>query len=348
MNLIFRIRLFVLCMAILPAGLSAQHFEPALVGFYNVENLFDTLDTPGVNDSEFTPQSGKRWNTERYYRKLENLATVLSKVGTDVHPDGLSIIGISEIENRAVMEDLVNTPPLNERHYDIVHYDSPDKRGVDVGLIYQPKYFQVYNHKSYRLNIAGRDDFFSRDQLVVSGVLLGDTVHVMVSHWPSRRGGEKRSRPLRMEAAKLGRHIIDSLLTMNADAKILYTGDFNDDPVDPSVKRVLRTEAKKENAVNGRLYNPYHELYSKGIGSLAYRDAWNLFDQIIVSPGLVRPKNKGFRFYLARVFNEPFLLQREGSFAGYPLRTYVGDNYMGGFSDHFPVYVILVREVAKE
>lgn len=325
----------------------AQNYVPSLIGFYNVENLFDTLDTPDVNDTEYTPASAKRWNSVRYNEKLNNLATVLGGIGTEVHPDGLSIIGLSEIENRGVIEDLVNTPPLKERSYDIVHYDSPDKRGVDVGLIYQPKYYKVFNHKSYLLSIEGRDDFFSRDQLVVSGVMDTDTVHVLVSHWPSRRGGEKSSRHLRMAAAKLGRHIVDSLLTQNPNAKILYMGDLNDDPVDPSVKRILRTESKKENAVNGRMYNPMADLHAKGIGSLAYRDIWNLFDQIIVSPGLVNNSDSGFRYFGVRVYNEPFLRQKEGSFAGYPLRTYVGDNYMGGYSDHFPVYVILVREAEE-
>lgn len=347
-RLYLRASIVVVCFSMVLSPLFAQQYVPALVGFYNLENLFDTLDTPDVNDSEFTPQSAKRWNTERYQAKLNNMAGVLGQIGTDVHPDGLSVVGISEIENRQVVEDLVNTPPLKDRGYEIVHYDSPDKRGIDVGLIYQPKYFKVFNHKSYLLSIEGRDDFFSRDQLVVSGVLDGDTVHVLVSHWPSRRGGEKRSRPLRMEAAKLGRHIVDSLLAENPQAKILYMGDLNDDPVDPSVKRVMRSESRKEDAVNGRMFNPMAELYAKGIGSLAYRDIWNLFDQILVSPGLANAKDDGFRYFGARVFNEPFLRQKEGNFAGYPFRTFVGDNFMGGYSDHFPVYVILVREATVE
>lgn len=334
--------------AVISFETAAQSYVPACFGFYNIENLFDTLDTPEVRDTEFTPESSKRWNSQRYLEKLDNMARVINEIGSDVHPDGVFALGLSEIENREVIEDLIATAPLNERGYDIVHYDSPDKRGVDVGLIYQPKYFKVFSHKSYRLTIEGKDDFYSRDQLVVSGVLEKDTIHLLVAHWPSRSGGEKGSRPLRMAAGDLGRQIVDSLLDLNADAKILYMGDLNDDPVDPSVKRNLRTSADKRGAVKGKLYNPMGEMYKQGVGSLAYRDAWNLFDQIVVSPALVDENQKGYQFYGARVHNPPYLKRQEGNYAGYPFRTFVGDNYIGGFSDHFPVYVILVREAAEE
>ena len=322
----------------------SQEYVPACIGFYNVENLFDTIDNEDVKDSEFTPGSSKLWNSERYRDKLDKLAKVIGDLGSDVHPDGLIAVGLSEIENRGVIEDLINTKPLKERNYAIVHHDSPDKRGVDVGLIYQPKYFKVYNHKSYTLTIEGKDDFFTRDQLVVSGVLENDTIHLLVGHWPSRRGGEKKSRPLRMAAAELGRTIIDSLFALNEDANIMYMGDLNDDPTDPSVKRNLRTVAEQDKARNGRLFNPMAALHEKGIGSLAYRDTWNLFDQIILSPNLVDKSNGDYNYFGARVYNKPYLLQTDGNYAGYPFRTYVGDNYMGGYSDHFPVFVILVRE----
>jgi hypothetical protein len=339
----FAILSMLCCSAISCA--KAQNYTPACIGFYNVENLFDTLDTPDVNDTEYTPQSAKQWNTARYNQKLTNLARVIGEMGTDVHPDGLIAVGLSEVENRAVMQDLVNTAPLKVRGYEIVHYDSPDRRGIDVGLIYQPKYFKVFNHKSYTLKIVGDEEFASRDQLVVSGVLDTDTVHILVAHWPSRRGGEKRSSPLRQAAADLGRSIIDSLLTINPKARIMYMGDLNDDPTNLSVKRNLRTEAKPENALNGRLYNPMEELFNKGIGTLAWRDTWNLFDQIIISEGLATAKDGGYRYFGAKVHNKPYLRQQEGNFAGYPYRMYVGDTYRNGFSDHFPVYLILVKEV---
>jgi exonuclease III len=265
-------------------------------------------------------------------------------MGTEIHPMGMQILGLSEVENRGVIEDLIATPALAPRNYDIVHYDSPDKRGIDVALIYQPEFFKVYNSKSYELTVPGRDDFFSRDQLLVSGVADGDTIHVIVAHWPSRSGGEKRSQPARIEAGKLGRHIVDSLLTENANARIVYMGDLNDDPVNASVKRFLKSDGRKEAAVGDMLYNPMVDLYNKGIGTLAWRDSWNLFDQTILSPGLVSGDGGRYRFFGAKVFNKPYLRQQDGNFAGYPFRTYVGNNYRGGYSDHFPVYVILVRE----
>lgn len=330
----------------LPGGWS-QEYAPAVVGFYNVENLFDIYDSDGVRDEEWTPEGPKRWNEERYQQKLQRLAKVMGEMGNDIHPLGCQIIGLSEIENRQVVQDLIDTPPLRERGYAIVHYDSPDRRGIDVGLIYQPEFYQVYNHKSYALEIPGRDDFFSRDQLLVSGVLDSDTVHVIVAHWPSRRGGEKRSLPMRMAAAELGRHIVDSLLTENPNSKIMYMGDLNDDPVNPSVRRGLRSTGDIKKATDGVFFNPMEDLFDKGIGSLAWRDSWNLFDQIILSPGLVEEAQEGYRFFGARVFNKPYLRQAEGRFAGYPFRTYVGDTYREGYSDHFPVYVILVKPVAN-
>lgn len=350
--MIFRLLLFTALVSIqimFSGPLQAQEFVPACIGFYNVENLFDTIDTPGIRDSEYTPDSPKKWNTERYLDKLEKLAKVIGEMGADVHPDGLAIVGLAEVENREVVEDLANTGVLKERGYDVVHYDSPDKRGVDVALIYQPKYFEVLNHKSYTLTIPDMPDFYTRDQLIVSGVLdKRDTVHVLVSHWPSRRGGEKRSRHLRVAAAELGRAIMDSLLAENPLARIMYMGDLNDDPVNISVRRGLRSERRKEDAVKGRLYNPMEDLYHKGIGTLAWRDTWNLFDQILLSEALVTGEGGAFRYFGARVFNKPYLRQADGPVAGYPFRTYVGDSFRGGYSDHFPVYIILVRELDEQ
>lgn len=330
-----------------PLTLAAQdagrEYVPALVGFYNVENLFDTLDSPGVDDVEFLPGSAKRWGTERYLRKVNKMAAVIADVGRDVHPRGLAILGLSEVENRSVVEDLVAAEPLRERGYRVVHEDSPDRRGVDVALIYDPSVFQVYAHRAVRLHTADTA-FRTRDQLLVSGVLDGDTTHVIVNHWPSRRGGEKRSAHLRHAAAELGRSIIDSLLARDPDAHILYMGDLNDDPVDASVVKHLRATGDARAVQGGTLFNPMYGLYQKGIGSLAWRDSWNLFDQIIISPGLYHGRGGRYKYYGARVFNAPYLRQKEGNFAGYPSRTFVGDTYQNGYSDHFPVYLILVRE----
>lgn len=324
-----------------------KEFVPACIGFYNVENLFDTIDSPDINDIDFTPESPKQWNTARYQRKLERLARVIGDMGRDVHPEGVHVLGLAEVENAQVVKDLVATAPIHTRGYKVVHETGPDRRGIDVALIYDPRFFQYLSHKSYTLHIADNPDFHTRDQLLVSGVMDGDTIHVIVAHWPSRRGGEKRSMPMRMEAAKLGRHIIDSLLARNADARIIYMGDLNDDPVNPSVRAGLKAVGEKEKAVGSKLYGAMEAPYKKGIGTLAWRDSWNLFDQIILSPALVTGKGGAYKHYGTRIFNEPYLRQKEGNFAGYPFRTYVGDTYQDGFSDHFPVYVILVKEVEQ-
>ena len=332
-----------LCMLESRAQEAKVQFVPALVGFYNIENLFDTLDTPGVNDEEFSPTGSKLWGTLRYYRKLDQNAQVIAAMGKDLHPNGLAILGICEVENRAVVEDLIATKALKDRKYKIVHEESADRRGIDVALIYDPAQYAVFSHKSYRVYMADTS-FHTRDQLLVSGVLDGDTTHVIVCHWPSRRGGEKRSAPNRKAAAELARHITDSLLAKNVNARVMVMGDLNDDPVDVSVSRFLRTTGDKEKAVDGVLYNAMYAPYQKGIGSLAWRDSWNLFDQIILSPALVTGAGGKYHFYGARIFNEPYLRQRDGAFAGYPFRTFVGDTYQDGFSDHFPVFVILVKE----
>lgn len=321
-------------------------YEPRCIGFWNVENLYDTLDGPN-DDAEYLPNSAKQWNSARYERKLQHLAHVIGEMGTDVQPDGLVCMGLSEVENRGVVEDLISTPPLDKRHYKIVHHDSPDRRGVDVAFIYNPKYFTLLHEKSYPLHDPTDSLFRTRDLLVVTGLMDGDTLNILVNHWPSRYGGEKRSLPKRKLAADLGRHVIDSLLARNADARIMYMGDLNDDPVDPSVRKFLNTTGDKELAVGKKLFNPMYDLYRKGIGSLAWRDSWNLFDQIILSPALVTGAGGVLRYYGVRVYNKPYLRQTEGNFAGYPLRTYVGDGYVGGYADHFPVYVILVKEVGK-
>jgi hypothetical protein len=317
----------------------------AAVGFYNVENLYDTINTPGINDEEFTPEGKNQWDSKKYYEKLDRLSEVIALMATEATPDGLAVLGLAEIENRSVIEDLIATERLKARGYQIVHYDSPDKRGVDVGLIYSPKYFTVESSKSYTLKIEGRDDFFTRDQLLVSGDFNGERMHFIVAHWPSRRGGEKRSSPMREAAADLARNIIDSILVAEGpQAKVIFMGDLNDDPVNKSMTVHMRSVGQKEKGTDGKLFNPFEELYKKGIGTLAWQDVWNLFDQIVMTPALL-DETKGFYYYKAKVFNKPFLMQPSGRFKGYPFRSFAGGQYLGGYSDHFPTYIFLKKQL---
>ncbi len=321
-----------------------KEYVPFCIGFYNVENLYDTIDSPDTDDAEWLPDAPKQWGAARYRRKVEKMGRVIGMMGKDLHPNGLGVVGLAEVENRTVLEDLVKSPALAARRYGIVHHDSPDRRGVDVALLYDPARFAVLHERSYRLYNPADTAFRTRDQLVVTGVVDGDTLSVIVGHWPSRRGGEARSRPLRILAAELGRHIIDSLMTVHPRGRVAYMGDLNDDPVDASVKRFLNTTGIKAEATGKRFYDPMVDLYNKGIGSLAWKDSWNLFDQIILSPNAVTGEGGRYHYYGTRVFNEAFLRQTDGNFQGYPFRTFVGDQYTDGYSDHFPVFVILVRE----
>ncbi len=323
-----------------------KQFEVACIGFYNIENLFDTINTPGVKDEEFIPQGEKQWNSTKYYHKLKNNARVISEMGKEITPEGIAVLGLCEIENRSVLEDLVREESIRGKNYAIVHHDGPDLRGVDVALLYQPKYFKLSSSKSYPVLLANDTSYHTRDQLLVSGDLLGERIHFIVCHWPSRRGGETKSAPLRMNAARVSMHIIDSLRAADPSAKIILMGDLNDDPKNKSITKGLGAGGKLNKLKEGQLFNAADESYRKGIGTLAWRDSWNLFDQMIMTPALVdaTATYPDFRFYKFKVFNKTYLTQAEGSFKGYPYRTYVGSEFKGGYSDHFPVYSVLIRE----
>jgi len=330
-----------------------KQYEIVEIGFYNLENLFDTIVDPDTNkilQDDFTPYGKKNFNSERYEQKLTKMAEVISKIGVDISPDGLAILGVSEVENAAVLEDLSAQESIRSRNYQVVHHESPDARGIDVGLLYNPSYFKVLSSKAYKLDSYYEDsvlkEFRTRDQLLVTGELKGERIHIIVAHWPSRRGGEKRSAPRRYAAGELGRKIIDSIQGAEPNAKIVYMGDLNDDPTDKSVKEAMKTVGKVKKLTPETLYSPLETNAKNGIGTLAYRDNWNLFDQLIITPGLVTKKNdfETYKFFKAVVYNEEYLKNSTGSFKGYPFRTYVGPNFLNGYSDHFPVYMILVKE----
>lgn len=334
----------------LPTTVFAQpgdSYKVASIGFYNLENLFDTIDSPTTNDADFLPQGRLKWNTEKYVSKQANMAKVISLIATELNPDGLALLGVSEIENRKVLEDLVAQADIKNRDYQIVHYDSPDERGVDVGLLYQPKYFQVLGSRAVPVHLkdpkTGEIDF-TRDILYVAGNMDGENIHVMVGHWPSRRGGESGSAWARAAAAGVCKHLADSIQNIDANAKIIIMGDLNDDPDNKSLTQVLKARRSSENLAERELYNPMYDMFKNGNGTLAYRDSWNLFDQIIVSKGLVNKKIGGWQLYKAHIFKQPWMFQTEGAFRGYPLRTFVGDIFLNGYSDHMPVYLYLLKK----
>lgn len=325
-----------------------KKYQVTCVGFYNLENLFDTIvdpDTTKILQEEFTPHGSYTWGTYKYFNKLENMAKVISEIGTDATPDGAAVLGVSEIENRQVLEDLIKEPALKDRNYKIAHIESPDIRGIDVGLLYQEKYFKIKHTASYTVSLPDNPYYRTRNQLVVTGEMSGEDVTIIVAHWPSRRGGQKASAYKRNAAGALGRRIVDSLFIDNPTAKIIVMGDLNDDPVDPSVKEYLFAGGKINKLAENELYNPFWAHFKKGDCTLAYRDAWNLFDQVIISQSFLNEDQDGYIFHNSYVFRRDYLFQKEGRFAGYPLRTHAGGEYMNGYSDHLPAYIILKKEV---
>lgn len=329
-----------------------RNFSVRSIAFYNVENLFDVENNPFTFDDDRTPTGKDKWTQEKYEDKLKKLSRVISEIGFEMSPGFPAILGVCEIENLAVLEDLVNQPLLLPKNYGIIHFDSPDRRGIDVGLLYQKEIFSPTNSHSRRLLLYEADNpskrVFTRDQLVVSGIFEGEPMHFIVNHWPSRSGGEARSSYKRESAAYLNRKIVDSLFRIDPYSKIFIMGDFNDDPTNKSIKKVLNTNGERGKTGVGELYNPMESMLKKGMGTLAYRDGWNLFDQIIISQALISGEYSSYQFFKAGIFNPDYLLTPSGQFKGYPFRSYDYGGYTGGYSDHFPVYVYIIKEIPPD
>ena len=315
--------------------------------FYNVENLFDTIDDPKTLDDSFHPGGKYSWNTERYSTKLDHIARVIGKFGLNGSGNGADIIGLCEVENSQVLFDLLDNPYLRENNYGIIHEDSPDRRGIDVGFIYKRSCFTPIYFQSHPLKIYDEHEFreYTRDQLVIQGLLDGEELFFIVNHWPSRRGGQVKSQPHRKAAARLSRRIVDSIKRESLSSKIIVMGDFNDNPTNSSIKNTLRSSSDFNSMDQQALFNPMGLLYRRGLGSLAYRDHWELFDQIMITSNLIPNPGKHYFYWKAGIYMPEYLLTQSGRFKMYPFRTYAGGKYQGGYSDHLPVYLILIREI---
>ncbi|MDC6352991.1 MULTISPECIES: endonuclease/exonuclease/phosphatase family protein [unclassified Robiginitalea] len=326
-------------------GLTPGHYRIRTLAFYNVENLFDTRDDSLTADDSRTPEGEDRWTEERYRVKLRRIAGVLSDIGRETAMRSPDLIGLCEVENREVLEDLLGQEALRTKGYGVVHYDSPDRRGIDVAFLYKKACFTPIESTSRRLLLYDTRNRrrFTRDQLLVYGALDGEPVYLSVNHWPSRSGGVAATEAYRRAAASLQRDILDSVLRLDPNARFVSMGDYNDDPTDASIRFTLGSGSSRDSLASREFFNPMEPLFLAGSGSLAYGDRWNLFDQLMFNGNWFRDTN-GYRFWKARVFRPDYLLTSSGPYKGYPFRTYAGGSYQGGYSDHLPVYAFLIRK----
>ena len=318
---------------------SGKNNSAYTIAFYNLENLFDTKNDPNILDDDFTPKGKKHWSYKRYKKKLKKLSGVIAQLGTVKSMHAPAIVGVVEVENQKVLEDLVHTNALKNENYGFVHYDSPDERGIDVALLYKKELFELISSETFPLYLNGENGErdYTRDILLVEGKLNGELIYVLVNHWPSRRTGNGETEDKRIKAAQLVTHIVEKINLKTEDPKIIVMGDFNDDPSSKSVKQHL---------VSPTFYNPMEQLLDTGNGSLNYKNTWHLFDQIIFSKNFLKIEPNKHSFKYAEVFDRYFLKEWNGKYKGNPFRTYTGKWYLGGFSDHFPVYVYLKKNEA--
>ncbi len=344
-NVSFSLLLIFLFVHICPG--QDKSYKIRTVAFYNVENMFDTINDPEKLDDDYTKGGKNKYTFLQYKHKIENIARVISNLGFDMTHTSPAILGLAEIENRQVLEDLIWSDPIKDYGYQFIHFDSPDIRGIDVALLYQPDIFAPLHQENLEIRIWNETGarIYTRDLLWVSGIMDNEVIHVLVNHWPSRRGGKARSQPKRMKAAYVVRDVVKKILVEQEDAKIIIMGDFNDDPLDKSIIKGLIGSRTRHSNDTIPLFNPMEKLYKKGLNTLAYRDGLNLFDQIILSKTFKGEflSSKGFTLYMAGIYNPEYITKNNGKYKGYPFRSFENNRFVGGYSDHFPVYLYLIK-----
>ena len=302
------------------------------IAFYNTENLFDIRNDHLTNDNDFLEKSAKRWNKERFERKVYKMGLAVSRIGQEETQKPPTIIGLAEVENSKVLTDLIQSKELNAYNYGFIHYESSDERGIDVALLYLKDYFTVIHSETFSVYIENNMGVidYTRDILLVSGLFDGEKMHFIVNHWPSRHEGSELSEFKRILAAEKVVEIINKIKADDQDAKIVVMGDFNDNPNNKSILYLKETSS---------LFNPMETVWSYSRGSVNHNFTWIMFDQILFTTNFFEANKEKFSFDKADIFDEDFLTQYSGKFRGQPYRTYVGKKYKGGFSDHFPVYI---------
>ena len=335
----------VACLFLLPAS-AQRKYSLYGIGFYNLENLFDTCHDEGKNDYDFLPDGSYKWNGLKYGRKLHNMAYALADLGTDKLPIGCAVIGVSEVENSRALDDLVAQPELAARGYKYVHIEGPDRRGVDCAMLYNPSLFTLRNAilVPYVPELEKDSTFKTRGFLTVSGMLADEPVTIIVCHWPSRFSGSF----YRETAGKQVKVIKDSVMNADPNNKVIVMGDMNDDPQNRSMSEMLGARGKIKDVKKGDMFNPWWKVLDSGTGTLSYQGSWNLFDQIVLSHNLIDTKEtKDYRnltYYSCQIQRRDYLLQSEGQYKGTPKRTTAGGVWLDGYSDHLPTVVYLIKE----
>lgn len=311
-----------------------------IVGFYNCENFYDTINQMNVMDEDYLPNSAKKYNESAFAIKSQHIAQVIYGLGKIENAEGLAIMGLAEIENKIVLTRLINEPLIKKYHYQFIHFDAKDARGVDVALLYNPRQFIPYQYRPYTLTDVNHfNKYATRDILFVKGLLNKEWVYVLVNHWPSRRGGEAISANKRKWAASICKRIMDSVQLQDPKARFIVMGDFNDNPTNQSLQML-------------KMINPFTKLYTMGMGSIAYNDSWNLFDQILLSYNWEEKLGKStdtthIKNYKPMVYKNEAMIESQGKYKGYPKRTYNGNHFRAGYSDHFPVGLIFTLKTAE-
>ena len=357
-----RILIVLTALALFCTGADAQKkgSKNYVIGFYNLENLFDTYNDPAKNDEEFLPEGKNQWTEAKYQKKLQNMAKVIKAMKEE---NGVwhALLGVSEIENRRVLEDLVMEPQIAEANYQIIHYDGPDRRGVDVALLYKPEVFTFLDSESIPFTFEGssidwiqsqeeRDYFRTRDILMVHGLIDGEHFAIYVAHLPSRAGGKKGGNQLRDRGGEIMYNHAMMMQEKYPGIKIVCMGDMNDNPTDPSMAEYLHGRELKEDVTDTDFFSPFTSMLKAGFGSLAYQGVWSIYDLLLVNNALANPADGTFgllqlhkKGYYGRVYNPAFLTNQKGQYKGTPFRTFSNGAFIGGYSDHYPTYIVITK-----
>ena len=332
-----------------------------VIGFYNLENLFDTYHDDGKNDYEYLPDGGNQWTEAKYAKKLSNMARVIAAMKDD-NKRWHTVLGVSEIENRHVLEDLVIEPAIAAANYQIVHYDGPDRRGVDVALLYKPEQMTVVESESipfdfnsqkitFSMDKEAQENFRTRDILMVHGIIDGEHFAFYVCHLPSRIGG--KGQDLRARGGEIIYEHSLKMMQKYPGIKCVVMGDMNDNPTDDSMAVYLHGKEKIEDVGEEDYFSPFVSMLKAGYGSLAYRGEWNIYDCILCNQALCKaPKGtlqiqpiikKGKKQFYGRIFNKPFMVNQSGQYKDTPFRTFSGGAFIGGYSDHYPTYIVIQK-----